>query len=181
MNRLFIALEIPSEIKLQLRQIRESREFEQNFRWVPDANIHLTLKFIGEVNQLITDEIKTVLAFLKSFNKLECSIEKFDFLFRGKIPSILWVRLNISNEIDLIVEKINNELEPLGIVPETRKFNPHLTLLRFKDDPGKDFIHYYKNLKFDPIKFSSDEIVLFRSELNPAGAKYYEIDKYKLK
>lgn len=181
MNRLFVALEIPDNVKDQLFELRRSVCNEEiNFRWEPKEKIHITLKFIGDVKDELVDDIGQNLLFLKSFNKINCEINKFGFFFRQHIPVILWASLKLDSTAYEIVEKINEELLKFGIEKENRKFTPHLTLLRIKKHPGDDFVESFNKFYFEPIKFKAEKITLFKSELHKSGSKYFEIKNYNL-
>lgn len=181
MIRLFIALEIPEFVKNKLIDVRQKIiNDEINFKWEPKDKIHVTLKFIGDVKEEILSEIENDLLFLKTFNKIKCEINNFDFFFRDGIPRILWSSLTLDHSVNEIVLKLNEELLKYGIEKERRNFKPHLTLLRLKKNPGADFINSFNNYDFEPLKFETDKIVLYKSELHKNGSKYFEIQIYHL-
>lgn len=181
MIRLFVALEIPDHIKDHLFELRRSVcSDELNFRWEPKEKIHITLKFIGDVEDNIVNDISRNLLFLESFNKINCEINKFGFFFRQRIPTILWASLKLDPTAYEMVKKINDELMKLGIEKENRKFKPHLTLLRIKKHPGTEFVDSFNKFYFEPMKFESERITLFKSELQKAGSRYFEIKNYNL-
>jgi 2'-5' RNA ligase len=80
-----------------------------------------------------------------------------------------------------MVAELNEKLKSFNIPTEQRKFNPHITLLRIKNDPGINFVNNFKNFTFKPILFTANSITLYKSILYPEGSKYYEIKNYKLK
>ena len=181
MIRLFVALEIPEFVKDQLFDVRRKIfDDEINFRWEPKNKIHITLKFIGDVKEEILSEIENDLLFLKTFNKIKCEINNFGFFFRDGIPRILWSSLALDHSVNEIVLKLNVEFLKYGIEKERRNFKPHLTLLRLKKNPGADFINSFNNYDFEPLKFETDKIVLYRSELHKNGSKYFEVKTYHL-
>lgn len=181
MIRLFVALEIPTDAKNKLFEIRKTIcDDDLNFRWEKSEKLHVTLKFIGDVEEELLTEIKDELEYLNSYPRLNSTIENFGFFFRNGIASILWASLKLDPCIKEIVEKLENSFEKYGIKKEKREFKPHLTLLRLKKDPGKNFINKFKEFNFEPIKFQSDKITLFKSELSKSGSKYFEIKTYHL-
>lgn len=181
MIRLFVALEIPREVKDKLFEIRRIVcDDEFNFRWEKPEKQHVTLKFVGDVKEGILPAIQNELEYLTEYHKIEGTIEKFGFFFRNGIASILWASLYFGSEIIEIIEKLENSFIKYGIQKEKRKFKPHLTLLRIKKDPGQDFINKFKEFNFEPIKFQSDKIILFKSELSKSGSNYFEIKTYHL-
>ena len=90
-------------------------------------------------------------------------------------------RLETDESFYRLVEQLNERLSIFSIPVERRKFKPHLTMLRLKKDPGKEFISKFKEYSFDNWNFQSNEIYLIQSELFPSGAHYSEIKKYYLK
>jgi 2'-5' RNA ligase len=180
MIRIFIALNIPENVKNTLIELRDSIA-GANYKWENKEKLHLTLKFIGEILESDLEKIISELSFLENYSALDCSITNFGFFYRENNPSILWVGLNIDNTILDIIDKIESTLEKFSIRKEKRKFHPHLTLLRIKKNPGSSFINSFKNFKFEPITFKTNSISIYKSELFTTGSVYQEIKNYKLK
>jgi len=182
MIRLFAALRLPNNIVDKIIEFRkEASENNQNIKWEKKEKLHLTLKFIGDVSEDLVDRIKDSLLFIEDFKSIELSLTKFGFFFRDNHPNILWLGLSNNNELNILVDKIETNLEIFGFKKEKRKFNPHLTLLRIKNKVDKNFINSFENYKLPSLKFYSNEITLFKSELLPDTSRYIEIKNYKLK
>ncbi len=183
MIRLFVALIIPNETKNQIKEMRKKIfPDESKFRWEDNSKIHLTLKFIGEVKENLLEPITKELNFLEHFQKINCTAERFGFFFKAKDePRILWLGLNLDKSLYSIVEELNQRLSKFIIPVEHRKFKAHLTLLRIKNDVSKDFISKFSNAEIPEINFSTNEIVLMKSELSSNGSAYKDIKKYYLK
>jgi len=180
MIRLFIALNIPEDVKLKLIEIRNSVA-GSNYMWEVKEKLHLTLKFIGDVPEASIESIAEELDFVQNYPSLKSEIFNFDFFFRDKKPAILLAGLKIDQSIYKIVDELNTKLEKFSIQKEVKKFNPHLTLLRIKNDFGNNFVNNFKNFTFEPIDFTANSISLIKSELYPSRSKYFEIKNYKLK
>ncbi len=181
MIRLFVALKIPFEVKeTLLNTCKDLSGNPEKFRWETPGKIHLTLKFIGEVDEDLLDPIKEELDFVENYHSFNCSVTKFDFFFRFKEPKILWAGLKTDGSIYELVNELNSKLEKFSIPVEKRKFKPHLTMLRIKKHPGEKFIQDFRNYRFDDFTFTSNEVALIQSQLLPTGAKYTEIKKYNL-
>lgn len=180
MIRLFLALNIPDTIKSELIELRNSVA-GSNFKWEEKEKLHLTLKFIGDVPEENLNNITSELNFLSHFSSFKCVIKNFGFFFRDYKPTILWAGLKIDESIFKLIDKVETVLEKFNIKKENRKFNPHLTLLRIKQDPGNNFVNSFKNFTFEPLVFTANSISLFKSELHSSGSKYFEIKNYKLK
>lgn len=183
MIRLFVALSIPDEIKKQIALLRkEIYPAANNLKWEEDSKIHLTLKFIGEVNDDLVESIKHELNFLENFSKINCTTANFDFFFKERNePRILWLDLKMDDSVYVIVDELNQRLSKFSIPVEKRKFKAHLTLLRVKQKIASDFIDKFSNAEFSNVKFEANEIVLMKSTLTSQGSTYEEIKKYILK
>lgn len=181
MNRLFISLDLPNEIIDQLIKIRQSIWDVNNLKWEPSKKLHLTLKFIGDVNTEIKDLISNELTFLKTHSEIFCTINKFDFFYRDGNPIILWAGLDTDNSLLTLTDEINVRLQKFSISAVSNMFKPHITILRMKNDLGLDFVNSFKNFSFKPIHFTANTITFYRSELTQYGSKYIAIKNYKLK
>ena len=182
MNRLFIALKIPGEIRKEIINFRNKAwANNSSLKWEPEDKIHLTLKFLGDVEESLTNQIAGLIQFVSDYSSFECRLTRFGFFYKNNEPKILWIGLNINNKIFEIVERLNKELEKFAIPAERKKFNPHITVKRLKGDEGKEFINRFEKFKLPEVEFKASEIALIKSELLPAGSKYTEIKNYKLK
>ena len=181
MIRLFVALKIPENIKEQLLSIcYELVPDASLYRWVSKDKIHLTLKFIGEVEENLVPPISTELDFVINYHSFDFTISRFGFFFRDKRPKILWAGLQTDEAIFKLAGELNKRMEIFNIEPERRKFKSHLTLLRIKSMLDENFINNFNNYQFDNLKFKTNKIALVKSELSQAGAKYTEIKNYEL-
>jgi 2'-5' RNA ligase len=181
MTRLFVALKIPDEIKNKIFELRnEILPDWGKYKWEKENKIHLTLKFIGEVDDTKVGQISQSLNFIENYFKFECKLSRFGFFFKKGEAKILWVGLSAGSDIYKLVDEINNTLETLSIPKEERKFKSHLTLLRIKDS-YRFPVKVFEEFTLPEITFGADEAVLIRSDLLPETSKYTEIKKYKLK
>jgi len=181
-NRLFISAEIPEEIKEIVIEIRNDiYGFDKNVRWEGKEKLHLTLKFLGDVEENKTQslilEIENILNNYKSIN---CSFTNFGLFKKGNLPFILWLGINYNKDLNSIAETINNNFEKLGFEKEGRNFKPHLTLLRLKGREDINRINKFLEYKLPEIKFTINEISLMQSELLKSGSVYKQIKSFKL-
>ena len=182
MIRLFVALKIPSEIKRNLLNYCKNLDDQKiNLKWETPEKIHLTLKFIGEVEEDILGGIKESLGFISEYHPFNFRITKFDFFYRDNEPKILWAGLETDERIYKLVHDLNQTLNRFSVPVENRKFKPHLTLLRLKRNPGNDFVNKFRKFSLNEMNFISNEVALIKSELIKPGAVYTEIQKYNLK
>ncbi len=129
--RLFIAIDLPSQIKAELALISFGLP---QARWVSPEQLHLTLRFIGKVDGVLFGDIKSGLKsvisspFPLTLNGLGCFPPRRD-------PQVLWVGIESSDELLKLRKKVESCLSKLGIAPEQRKFSPHITLARTRKTP----------------------------------------------
>lgn len=180
-NRLFVSLNLPNPVVEQLITIRDSVSNNLNVKWEPKEKLHLTIKFIGDVSSMILDDIKEELSFIENYSSIKCAFIKFGFFYRDSIPKILWVGLETDVFLKRLITELNEHLTKFSIPIDNRKFNPHITLFRIKNDPGINFVNNFKNFTFEPILFTSNSVTLYKSILHPDGSIYSEIKNYKLK
>ena len=181
MIRLFVALKIPEYIKEQLLNIcYEVVPDATLYKWATKDKMHLTLKFVGEVEENLELPISTELDFVKNYRSFDFKISRFGFFFRDKRPKILWAGLQTDETIIKMVGELNKKMEIFNIEPERRKFKSHLTLLRIKSEFNENLISNFNNYQFDNLKFKANKIALVKSELSKAGAQYTEINNYEL-
>ncbi|MBN1638509.1 MAG: RNA 2',3'-cyclic phosphodiesterase [Ignavibacteriales bacterium] len=182
-NRLFIALEVPKDILQNIQTIREDNiNTKFHFRWEPIDKLHFTLKFLGDVETDLTENIiQSLNSIIESFNSFECEFSNFGLFKRNKIPSILWIGLKYNQELFNLVNKIEEEMHKLGFEKETRKFKAHLTLLRIRQAVSEEIFHNLLDISLPLIKFTTENISLMKSELLSSGSIYTKIKQFKLK
>src|SRR5260370_18804905 len=134
--RLFVALEIPSAVRENLGTLLKSlRAVSPQTRWVRTENLHMTLKFIGEVEDPELAAIRGVLAGVRSDQPVTLDFRGLGFYPNDKHPRVLWAGTVASPNLLTLAAGIDNAMETLGIPRERRSFSPHLTLARF-EPPG---------------------------------------------
>jgi RNA 2',3'-cyclic 3'-phosphodiesterase len=181
MTRLFVALEIPEEIKEKIKELREEASGEiTDLKWESFEKLHLTLKFIGEVKDELVEPITESLSFLEQYDKINCRLTKFGFFFKRGVPLILWIGLWVDAALFGIVEQLNEKLTKFDIAAEGRKYKPHLTLLRIKKRFPEQWVTKFNSFIIPEINFISDRILLIKSELLPGSSKYTLIKEFKL-
>lgn len=183
--RCFIAIEIPETVKSVLSGIEEElKKTEADVRWVNPDNIHLTLKFLGNIKE------ETVKKVMKMMETVCSSCNSFNLEVKGlgvfpsiKSPRVLWVDIEESDVLKSLQEEIDKKMVPIGFEREDRKFTPHLTMGRFRSSIGKgallEVIKQHEKDTFGTIDVQY--ISLMRSDLNPEGARYTRIAEIPLK
>ncbi len=182
MNRLFIAAEIPDKILEQIIRIRNEIYPDADVRWEKKEKLHLTLKFLGDVNVDLIPDLKSSLEdILNSFNKIELKFSHFGMFYFKRKPRILWLGLNYPPELFDIYSRINSEFIKFGFEKEKRKFNPHLTILRIRGNENIGSLKKFLDVKIDLPEFDLTSIILFKSTLMPGGSIYEKLESFELK
>lgn len=169
MNRLFVALALPDDVRSALARLK--RGFP-GARWVAEENYHLTLRFIGEVDNRAMDDIVERLDRVREPG-FDLEIDGFGcFETKGKVRA-LWARVPASEELLHLQRKIDTAIDAAGVPRETRKFKPHVTLARFKDAPLERVNSFICEASpFRVPAFPVGSFTLYRSFLNRDGPIY---------
>ena len=182
--RAFICFEIGRNARDELAKIiSDGKKIGDRIAWSKPQNIHLTLKFLGDILSAQIAEIKKIIEEIAARTTgSHLTLDHIGAFPNFRTPRVFWVG---SSQTPIVlthlVASLEEQIQPLGIEKEKRAFKPHLTLGRVKGrDCGKT-IAFLKNYRFEPQEFTCDEIILMKSELQVAGAVYKPIQKFKLK
>jgi len=185
MKRIFIAIKIkPGDLLLDTFHTLKDLLKNDRIWWVSLENMHLTLKFIGDLEEERIDILKTELRKISSANKFKVQIRGIKiFIKNRKDPRVISTSVEKSEELYNLVEEIEECLRNAEIKLEEKKFTPHITLGRIKqlnsnsilegiiEDFG-DEIFQYEYCK---------EFILYESTLTPNGSIYTPLEIYKLR
>jgi 2'-5' RNA ligase len=184
--RTFIAIDLPPAVISLLAKVQEElKAAGLQVKWVRPKNIHLTLKFIGNISPSSIDKIYGAMTDavddIAGINLVAREVGVFPGIKR---PRIIWVGLGGQIQLVFAIQRaLEDNLEALGIKKEIRPFKGHLTLGRFKQTVHPDTIRRlmqeYANLSSE--EFTVSRIVLFRSELKPTGAVYTPLQQVVFK
>ncbi len=182
--RLFIAIDFPKEIKNTLQdKIRHLRNDFPQVSWVKPENIHLTLKFLGRVEEHKLPKIKkAILAATETISPFELSFTNFGYFDKGYL--VIWLGIYPAKKLIDLVENIERETKKLGFPFEKRAYSPHLTFGRGKR-LGREMVLQIKDkVRMLPSpqmhNFLVSEIILMQSTLSPHGAFYSPVEKFAL-
>ena len=174
--RTFIALELSNEIQKELSRLQEElNKADADVKWVKPDNIHLTLKFLGNVEDAKIEQIKKILEGISSKEKLfEISLSGLGAFPDLNHPRVLWVGLDTgSPEAKRIAASLETELQKIGFPKEERPFSAHLTLGRVKSGRNKAKLkEKLSSLQVQPKSSAINNITLFQSTLTPKGPIY---------
>jgi len=190
--RLFVALDIPAEIRERIAVFMEKqRKHAPNARWVNPESLHVTLKFLGEVDESRIPQIERALR--------QIEVAAFSVAFKGtgffpnaKSPRVFWVGVEASDALPSLARQIDEKLHALGFEAEARAFSPHLTLARAAGHPGTRGKHAGRDLselgqlpaaerasEFGTM--ATEEFFLYQSRLSPKGAMYTKLISFALR
>ena len=184
--RCFVAIEIPETIQNQLARIQGTlRDQIQKASWVKPSNIHLTLKFLGDVdpNDLdpIGEAIEEVTSRHRSFSMRIGGLGAFPNFVR---PRVLWSGVTVGSEpVSALAQDINVALSNCGFLLDTKKFNPHLTIARLKERVDlRPYANQYRQYdRISGAEMRVNTISLIQSQLHPTGAIYSTLQSYSLR
>jgi len=175
--RTFIAIEMPKEIKEILLDAQKQINTEK-VKVRPAKAFHLTLKFLGEVEEKKIEEIKSALKATK-FKKFNTTLTEIGVFPSEDYIRVVWVGLNDPKSIITNLQKeVDSKLETLGFKKDT-KFHPHVTLARVKFVEDKErFIKNLKEIKIEKKSFKITEFKLIKSILTPEGPIYEDLASF---
>ncbi len=182
--RCFIAIELPDDVKSIISGLQQSLQKKgADIRWVRTENIHLTLKFLGDIEIERADSIMNVIkGTCKDHNCFSIEIKGIGTFPAGKTPRVLWAAVNNNEELLKLQAGIDRDAAFLGFSREKRGFSPHLTLGRFRSSRDKNaLMDNIEIMKYESFgQFDVRSIYLIKSELKPSGAVYSILAEFPL-
>jgi RNA 2',3'-cyclic 3'-phosphodiesterase len=198
--RTFIAIELPRALRAKL--IEHIQQLRQQFpdaraSWSREINLHLTLKFLGNVSvseiPKLSEAVARAVSGMKRFELTVAGCGVFPP--RGR-PSVLWIGMGTHasgvpssasplpvspTPLSVLHSAIEEELATAGFPREPRAFHPHLTIARLRKTGGeRRLAEAHKNFGFPPETFSVSEVVVFKSDLLPQGSRHTPISRHPL-
>ncbi|HEX6660255.1 MAG TPA: RNA 2',3'-cyclic phosphodiesterase [Sphingomicrobium sp.] len=176
MHRLFVAIRPPRQIRDLLI---DAMDDSPDFRWQDDEQLHLTLRFVGEVDRHVAADLADALGRIRAprFSARIAKAGSFDHRAAGA----LWAGVEPKEPIAALAAKVERVCQNIGLDPERRAFHPHITLARWKGRRTRevgDFLGRRRGLVSEP--FEVDSFKLFESRLSRHGAHYEEVANYPL-
>ena len=176
MIRLFTAVEIPEAVRLKLSLLQGG---VPGARWMPHENMHLSLRFIGEVDEAVARDIDDLLAEIRS--------PAFTLALKGvgefgrKEGRTLWAGVVSGDALQHLAAKIESALQRIGLPAERRKYSPHVTLARLKDVPLAGIQEFLAtHALFQSPSFEIEQFALFSSQQSGKGSRYRIESVYQL-
>lgn len=173
MPRLFIAVDLPDDIRENLGSMSFGIP---GAKWVSPEQLHLTVRFIGEVDGVLFHDIRNILAEVR-LAPFSLQLKGVGFFPPRGAPRVLWIGLEKSEPLQLLRKKIDSRLLSVRIEPEGRKFSPHITLARLKNSPVHKIGNFLSgNGLFSQEPFLVEDFKLYSSILSSKGA-YHRIER----
>jgi 2'-5' RNA ligase len=183
--RTFIAIELPEEIKAAIAALQaELRRARAEVSWTKPENLHLTLKFLGEIEEQRIGQIESAcIETAAAAAPFTLSLTGAGVFPHASRPRVLWVGLAGEVEkVKLLQSDLDERLARAGFEREARAFQPHLTAGRIKSPKGAPaLVSRAQAYRLPALSFTVREVVVMRSQLHPAGARYTPLARAKFK
>ncbi|RME54353.1 RNA 2',3'-cyclic phosphodiesterase [Candidatus Woesearchaeota archaeon] len=175
--RLFVAVDVSKEVKDHVYEIQHQMTSGlAKVSWVPKSNLHLTLKFLGEVSDVLVDEVKKRLSLVK-FEPFKLTLTHLGFFPSKEYVRVMWIGINPEHKMIELQQKVDAEL--LDLFPQEQKFVSHLTIGRVKFiKKKKEYMKIIESVKVKNIEFEVKGFKLMRSTLRRGSPQYDEIASY---
>jgi len=175
MHRLFVAIRPPEAVREQLLDLMEG---VPDLRWQADEQLHVTLRFIGEVERPVAEDIALALAAIR-FERFSIALDGVGS-FEKRRHGALWAGVQPKDQLRALNAKVERACHAAGMGPEHRAYHPHITLARWKGRmPGLDpFLATHGGLTSPAWEVG--EFILYESHLGHSGAHYEPVERFAL-
>lgn len=184
--RLFIAVDIPAEVRERLSQYLERvRPLAPDARWARIESLHVTLKFVGEVNDAKAAEIRAALAPIKA-QPFQVQFKEIGFFPNPRSARVFWAGVSASDALPQLASTIETAVEKLGIPREKRAYHAHLTLARAPEGGALRYCFRLLQERLSgeaPPQFGTmfaQEFFLYQSQIMRGGARYTKLQRFPL-
>lgn len=190
--RAFIAIELPAELQKEIASIQQHLKpffSRAKVSWVRPENIHLTLKFLGDVISNDISNIINVCDDSRLISVFELHLNRIGFFPGLRKPKVLWCGYDGSDALSSVQSRIENALVPLGFPAESKPFTAHLTLARIKEIDSNPSAHFYVDMEAVQEFIHKTQISihhpvycikLIKSRLSPKGSEYKVLHEWVL-
>ncbi len=179
--RLFVAIDIPAEIKDALRCFMDRLRPTAKIGWSPADNLHITTKFIGEWPEPRVEEMKRTLTSVPVKGAIEITVKGLGWFPNARRPRVFWAGVEGGEPLQALARATGDAVALLGVPIEERTYSPHLTLARVSESVPLDLLHHTiesfpAGCGFDFGSFSATQFFLYLS----AGGKYTQLAGFAL-
>lgn len=178
MPRLFTALEIPHDVADELELLRGGVE---GARWVDRDSLHLTLRFIGDVEQRLANELRLALEEVRGY-EFELSLHGMG-AFGGAKPRAIWVGVRPNEALEALQADHEAVCRRIGLAPESRQYKPHVTIARMRGGQASNTdvqTYVARHALYQSRLFDVDHYVLLSSRPSRGGGPYVAEEVYDL-
>jgi 2'-5' RNA ligase len=175
MHRLFVAIRPPGHIRDLLI---DAMDDSPDFRWQDDEQLHLTLRFVGEVDRPVAEDLAAALGQVRAaaFDLRISGVGRFEQRNSGA----LWAAVEPKAPVAALAAKVERTCLSVGLEPERRAFHPHITLARWKGRRTREVHDFLDRRALASDPWPVTEFTLFESHLSRHGAHYEELERYSL-
>lgn len=179
--RLFVALEISEEIRDAIAAlVRELKPLDDSWKWTRVENLHVTLKFLGEIPFEKLEKFETSLRSVSCEWPIVVKFRNLGFFPNERRPRVLWAGMESARGLSSLAKAIEEALAKLGMAREEREFTPHLTLARSKEGKVstrlRDALAKHSTSEFGEMNASAFHLI--ESKLKSAGAEYTTLESF---
>ncbi len=184
--RVFCAIELPAHVRAgaadHIAHLRHAMP-EVRASWDRAEKLHITLKFLGEIEQSRVEALSRAAA------RATASVEAFDLALEGTgafpprgLARVLWLGIgDPTGRLARLQSRLEEECASEGFAREERRFHPHITIARLRAPAGaRKLAALHQETGFKTIGFGASDLVVMRSELGPGGSRYSEISRHRM-
>ena len=176
MHRLFVAIRLPAPVRARLLDLMGG---VAGARWLSDDQLHLTLRFIGEVDRHVARDVDAALSGVHH-PRFEIALNGLGAFDRRGEPVTLWAGVAPHEPLHALHKKIDQALARVGVEPDRRAYMPHVTIARLPRGAGsvRSLIEQSGGVASPP--FAANEFFLYESRFTPDGPAYTAAERYPL-
>ena len=176
MHRLFVAIRPPSHIRDALLDLMGGIG---GARWQDDDQLHLTLRFLGEIDRHQAEDVHAALGSIHH-PPFELAVSGLGIFDKRGVPTTAWAGVSPPEPVHILHKKVDQAIARVGIEPDRRAFHPHITLARLGRSSGPTDGFLAGSGTVRGVPFRVDRFSLHESRLTPEGAVYTELETYPL-
>lgn len=177
MPRLFTAVAMPPDVQAQLGDLQRGAPGVQ---WQKKENFHLTLNFIGEVNEKLVRALEDVLATVRATEPFQLTCQGVGYFGRPEAPTVLWAGVEPIDPLEALQQRLAEALISHGFRPDARQFHPHITLGRHAPEAADAEQWLTRHSDFQSQPLTVDRIVLFESRSENGALRYLPLTSVRL-
>lgn len=186
MTRAFIAVELPESVRQEVAALQaDFKSSSADVKWVEAANLHLTLKFLGDIEEHQVSSLKETLgAALRDLTSFDIHLEGIGAFPKTTFPRVIWVGINQGEkQLVELANRVEQACAGLGFPKEERPFSAHLTIGRVRSK--EHLAPFIKKLQLAEFRAGATapitRVVLFQSTLSPKGPTYTPLAEIPLR